>query len=169
MNIVLTGLRGTGKTSLGKLLAEKLKWDFVDIDKEIEKKIQISLHEWIRANGWNAFRAIEKEMALESAKRDNTVIATGGGTLLNEESAVTLKKSGHIILLVCSMETLKKNLQESYARPSLKGECAIEEIQEIWEERKETYHRWADTIHDTTAWPNLEELIEKLKTVPHLI
>ncbi len=164
MNIVLTGMRASGKTSLGKDLAKKLGWKFVDIDHLIEAKVNKKIDQYVKEVGWEKFRAIEHETALECSTLNKTVISTGGGTMMNPESAAALKKTGFVVLLSCPLETLQKNLNLSYERPSLKGEkTALEELEEVWEERKDQYQAVADMTHDTSYWPNIKNLLEKLR------
>lgn len=163
MNIILTGMRGSGKTSLGKELAKKIGWKFVDIDHLIETKLNKKIDQYVKESGWDAFRKIEHEIALDCAKLIKTVISTGGGTMMNKKTAIALKKTGFVILLTCPLEILRKNLAKSYDRPSLTGQKdAIKELEEIWENRKKQYHAVADIIHDTSYWPNLPKLLEKL-------
>jgi shikimate kinase len=170
MNIVFTGLRGTGKTTLGRALAESLNWPFIDLDEEIERILNKKIVQFIEEGGWEPFRALEKQVARKAAKKEKTVISTGGGTLIDPENADVLKKNGHVVLLVCDMKQLKETLEKSHARPSLTGQKdAIEELEEIWEQRKKQYHALADTIHDNTGWPPVEDLLEKLKAIPHLL
>ncbi|MDP2625159.1 MAG: shikimate kinase [Candidatus Peregrinibacteria bacterium] len=169
MNIVFTGMRGTGKSSLGKELSRRIKWDFIDIDKEIERILNKKVVQYVEEAGWEAFRKMEQEVAIEAANRTKTVISTGGGTMMDPESARALKASGHVVLLICDMEKLKEYLLASYERPSLGGEkSAIEELEEVWGQRKDQYHAIADTIHETNRWPNVKELLEKLKSIPDL-
>lgn len=169
MNIVFTGMRGTGKSTLGRALADHLKWPFVDVDKEIERRLNKKIIHLIEKEGWSAFRALERTMAQELTMRDRTVISTGGGMLIDPTCCKLLKENAHVVLLVCNLDQLKICLASSYKRPSLTGKAsAIEEIEKVWEERKERYHALADTIHDTTDWPPLEILLEKLKRVPDL-
>ncbi len=164
MNIVLTGMRASGKTSLGKELAKELGWNFVDIDHLIEDRVNKKIDHYVKEVGWKKFRALEHEIALECAELNNTIISTGGGTMMNPKSAAALKKTGFIVLLTCPLEILQKNLGASYERPSLTGEkSALEELQEIWEKRQETYHAVADLTHDTSSWPNIDKLIKNLR------
>ncbi len=166
MNIVLTGMRGSGKTSFGEKLAKKIGWNFIDIDHEIESKLNKKIDQFVKEEGWDAFRELEKEVALECAKLDKTVISTGGGTLMDEESTEALKQNGHVVLLYRPIEKLRRNLSHSHERPSLTGDKdALDELEEVWNERKERYHAVADTIHEPKKWPDLEALIEKLPDI----
>ena len=168
MNIIFTGMRGTGKTTLGKQLAEALGWDFVDIDQLIELKLNTKIDQFVKENGWDAFRKEEKEVAAQCANLDKTIISTGGGTMMNPKSAKHLKKNGTVILLTCAPKQLRDYLEAGYERPSLTGKSALEELEKVWEERKDQYHAVADLIHDTTHWPSINDLIEKLHNHPDL-
>ncbi|HCW31907.1 MAG: shikimate kinase, shikimate kinase / 3-dehydroquinate synthase [Candidatus Peregrinibacteria bacterium GW2011_GWE2_39_6] len=166
MNIILTGMRGSGKTSLGRELAQKLKWNFIDIDQEIEKKIGISINDFVYTKGWKDFRKQERKVTKYCATLDQTVIATGGGTLMDMENAKLLKKNGLVILLECSLPTLKSNLEKSYLRPALTGaNSAMEELEELWKKRKKRYYEVADIIHDINHWPNLDLLLAQVKKI----
>ena len=81
MNIVLTGLRGSGKTKIGKLLAIKISWDFVDLDKEIEKEENMKISEIVNLKGWEYFRAKESQVIKKFANTDKKIISTGGGAV----------------------------------------------------------------------------------------
>jgi shikimate kinase len=169
MNIVFTGMRGTGKTTLGKKIAKLIQWDFVDIDKEIEKKVNKKIDQYVDEFGWEAFRKEETLVAKKCAQLEKTVISTGGGTMMNPENAAALKGNGHVVLLVCKMERLKIYLSKSYQRPSLGGEkSAIEEMHEVWAKRKDQYYEVADTIHDTSRWPSHKKLLKTLQSVESL-
>ena len=84
-NVILTGMMGVGKSTIGKKLARKLKLKFIDIDRLIEKKEKSSISEIFSQNGESYFRKIEKNITLEELKKDNCVIALGGGTFLNKK------------------------------------------------------------------------------------
>ena len=155
MNIVLTGLRGTGKTTIGKILAEKLKREFIDLDEKIEKEQKMKISDIVKKHDWKHFREIEAKAVEDTKDLDNYVIATGGGTLMNAQNAQILKKNGLVILLECELESLKRRLKdEGENRPSITGKKDfLAEIPEVWEERRETYEKIADFNFDTTDAP----------------
>ncbi len=119
MNIVLTGLRGSGKTELGKILAKSLKWKFVDTDKIIEKEEKKKIAKIVDLKGWEYFRAKESKVAAKVATLENTVIATGGGTIIDKENEIELKKGGKIIYLYRQPQDSIKFIENDTNRPPL--------------------------------------------------
>lgn len=156
MNIVLTGLRGSGKTHIGKILAEKMHRPFIDIDEEIKKTTGEKIADFVKNKGWEAFREIENKITTRAAASTDAVIATGGGTVTNEKNTENLKRNGVIVLLICDMKTLRKRLQNDTSRPPLKNKGNfLDEIETIWKERKELYLKIADfTINTGENDPN---------------
>jgi shikimate kinase len=92
VNIVLIGYRCSGKTAVGKILAKELGRDFLDMDALIEENARCSIETIISQNGWNHFRGIERGLTEEVSSKDNLVIATGGGIVMDEENVKNLKK-----------------------------------------------------------------------------
>lgn len=153
MNIVLTGLRGTGKSRIGEALASRLGFAFIDIDKEIEKKVGMKIADFVGSEGWERFREVEQGEALRVSNLDKTVIATGGGTILDSESARALKKNGVFVFLKASLDVLAKRIAADASdggRPSLTGHAPEEELNDIWNERKEIYEKTADIVFDVS-------------------
>ena len=106
--IVLTGMMGSGKTTVGKFLARILKFDFVDLDNEIEKSEGKSITQIFNDNGEQYFRFLEKEKVQEYINSKNTVLSLGGGTFEDKETQKLLKKNGIVIYLKASPSTLLK-------------------------------------------------------------
>ncbi|MFA5947866.1 MAG: shikimate kinase [Candidatus Gracilibacteria bacterium] len=146
-NIVLTGLRGSGKSKIGKLISERLKLDFIDLDKEIEKYEGKSIPEIFAKKGWKYFREIEKKVVKKIAKEKNKIISTGGGTIIYEENYKNLKKNGIIIYLKRSPADCYKYISKDKNRPPLTNEKnPLKEIKKIYKERKPFYEKTADII-----------------------
>ncbi len=156
-NVILTGFMGTGKTSLGKLLATKLGRPFVDIDKKIESEQKISIPKIFEQFGEEYFRELEKSAVRELCERRGLVIATGGGTVKDAENLRLLKDSGLLICLTCSPEEIFLRTARRGERPVLDGggEERLETIKKLLAERKEFYDR-ADYHIDTTEWSPLQ-------------
>ena len=151
MNIILTGMRGTGKTSIGKALAEKLDMEFVDTDEAIEKQENKSISELVSEYSWEYFRNLEKAMAKKVGESDNFVISTGGGIILDDENIKALKKNGIFVLLTGKIEVLVDRIQKSLNRPKLtKDTNPLNEMQNVWEDRKDLYMQNADITFDTS-------------------
>lgn len=164
-NIILIGMRGVGKTTIGKLLAERLKRKWVDIDDEIIAREGKSVVGMVAANGWDYFREKEHEEVERLAGENDLVISTGGGVLMHYNNAELLKASGKLILLIADPATLVQRLKDSHQRPSLTGKDVLEEIYELWEERKDEYYKAADLVVDTEPWEEeriLDEIYRKL-------
>ena len=149
MNIVLIGMRGSGKTSVGKLLAAKLVKQFIEMDEMITEKAGMSIAEIVARYGWPEFRNIEAEITRTAAGMDNTVNATGGGVVTGEDNLRELKRTGKLVWLRASLETLLKRTQDDSSRPSLTGKPPEEEMADILRERRPVYERAADFIVDT--------------------
>jgi shikimate kinase len=115
-NLVLEGFMGTGKSTVGAILAARLQWDFIDTDEMVEQEAGMTIKEIFAHNREVGFRALERVACLRAASLDFTVIATGGGALLDAESRSALEASGVVILLTCEHDALLARLEESARR-----------------------------------------------------
>src|SRR5882672_5846491 len=100
--IFLVGFMGCGKTTLGRLLAAELHWDFIDLDEELIKRDGRQIKEIFRDNGEEFFRGVETAALRDMARRKRTVIALGGGTFISHENRSLIASSGLSIFLDCS-------------------------------------------------------------------
>ena len=139
-NLTLTGMMGAGKTTIGKILAKKLKYNFVDIDKLIEKKEGSSINLIFKNKNENYFRKIENEITLVELKKDNSVISLGGGAFLNNAIRKNAKKLSNSFWLDVPVEELVKRLKKSRQRPLLFKKNIKETIKKIYFERKRFYN-----------------------------
>jgi len=152
VNVILTGLRGTGKSSVGKLLAQRLGFTFVDTDTLIEELAASRIAEIVVQHGWEHFRALERQVVTHVAATDRHVVAAGGGTLIDEENARLLKRRGVVVLLVCELPILQHRIALESNRPSLTGQGPAEvELAQVWEARRARYHAVADVMYDVSA------------------
>lgn len=165
MNIVLTGLRGSGKTQLGKVLAEKLDWEFIDLDDEIEKEEKMKIAQIVELKGWEYFRAKESEVTTKIATKDKTIIATGGGTIIDPENEKALKENGKVIYLYRKPQDCIKYIQNDPNRPPLTNlESLEEEMNHLYKERNDRYIKSSDILFHRTEdlKKDAKALIEKL-------
>ncbi len=155
-NLILIGFMGTGKTSLGKLLAEKLGRGFIDIDQKIEQDAGLSIPQIFETYGEKYFRELEKKAVKEITQRRGLVIATGGGTVKDEENFRLLKSSGVIVCLTTEPEEIFRRTERRGERPMLDSdENRLDTIKKLLEERQKFYSQ-ADYTIDTTDWSPLQ-------------
>lgn len=149
MNIVLIGMRGSGKTAVGKILAQKLGRELIEMDELIVGKAGLSIPHIVEEYGWERFRDLEEEITIEVARRDNIVNATGGGVVTSEQNITNLKKNGLLVWLTAGVDTLSKRIGEDSQRPLLTGKTQREDMEMTLAERKPLYQKAADLAIDT--------------------
>jgi shikimate kinase len=149
MNIVLIGMRGCGKTTIGKLLAERLGKQFIEMDELIVQQAGLSIPDIVDRYGWQKFRDMEGEVTREVSRLDNVVNATGGGVVTREENVRELRRRGKLVWLKASTDTLLKRIGNDQYRPSLTGRSQREDMEVVLAERRPIYERVADFIIDT--------------------
>lgn len=165
MNIVLIGYRGTGKSTVARLLASRLERELVSTDAEIVKRVQRTIPEIVAQEGWEHFRDLESEICREVAGRDQLIIDTGGGAVLRAQNTEALKKNGTVIWLTASVETIAKRIGADNQRPSLTGtKSFVEEIQDVLQERMPIYQAAADHVI-TTDTRSINQLVETVLTL----
>ena len=165
MNIVLVGYRGTGKSTVGRLLAARLGRELVSTDAEIVKRAQRTIPEIVAQDGWEYFRDLESGICRELAGRDQLVIDTGGGTILRVQNVEALKKNSTVVWLTASVETVAKRIGGDSQRPSLTGTNSfIDEIQDVLRERTPKYQAAADHSIATDD-QSINQLVEALLTL----
>jgi len=143
-------MRGSGKSTIGKLLAKKLDKQFYDMDSLLEKHVGMTLPEYVKQYGWESFRNKESETALDVSHLTNAIIATGGGIILREENINALKKKCRFVFLKTSIEQMLKRIGDAQGRPSLTNKTSLrEEIEEVWKQRKSLYEQTADITIET--------------------
>jgi len=157
----LIGFMGSGKTTVGICLSRRLGMRFVDIDVEIQKYEGMSINSIFEQKGEEYFREIETFVTRRVSGFENTVIATGGGSLLNPESYESLKECGVIIWLKTDLDVIKARLVQSSERPLLE---IHEDIDELYRQREALYEKMDMTIDtgDLTVDQIVDEICSRL-------
>ncbi len=150
-NVALIGFMGTGKTDVGRLLAEKLGKDFIEVDELIEKRAGKTIPEIFQQDGEIAFRELEIEATRQAAEKRNAVIACGGGAVLNQINVDRLREHGVIIYLTASPEViLKRTSSDTDERPLLVAEDKASRVEKLLNFRRPFYERAADITVNTS-------------------
>ncbi len=166
-NIVLTGFMGTGKTTVGRLLARRLERPFVDMDAEIERRTGLSIPELFARRGETAFRHAEAAVAAELGQRHGLVIATGGGTLLAAQNRRALGANGIVVELRATAEAIVERLRgEIEQRPLLAGPDPLARLRELYARRRAAYDLLPHRVETTGRSPD-DVVEELLALVPH--
>jgi shikimate kinase len=154
--VVLIGLRRSGKTTVGRLLAEALGIPFIDLDELVAQRVGLTPREILVKQGEEAFRKAECEAVADAARCPGRVVAAGGGTPEREDSRVRLKECGSIIYLYVPLPELLRRLAEDpdpLSRPILAGKTPEEEAGILYARRDPLYRRIADHIVDGSGAP----------------
>ena len=138
-NLVLTGMMGVGKTTVGKSLAEKLSYNFIDIDRLIETREGSSINMIFKRKSEAYFRRLETLISLEELKKDNIVVSLGGGAFLDKSIRRAVRDSSISFWLDAEINELVKRLNNSKKRPLLTKKNLKETVNKIYLERKKTY------------------------------
>lgn len=162
MNIVLIGYRGTGKSTVGKVLAAKLGRGLVSTDKEIVRRAGRSIPEIVAGHGWEHFRDLESDVCKDLGGQDNLVIDTGGGAILRQQNVDALKRNGLLFWLTASVDTIAGRIGGDTERPSLTGaKSFVEEIQEVLRDRTPKYRAAADHSLSTDG-RSIQQMVENI-------
>ncbi|QPJ63886.1 MAG: shikimate kinase [Candidatus Nitrohelix vancouverensis] len=152
MNIVLIGYRGSGKSSVSRVLSKRLKRKVMSIDKLIVKQEGKSIPAIVRDQGWPYFRQVESRIVEKTAQTlKNGIIDCGGGVPLDKNNVMHLKESGKCVLLKANLEIILQRTEKDSNRPALKNGMSFEEEQrQVIEEREAIYKDMADLVCDTS-------------------
>jgi len=154
MNIVLIGYRGTGKSTVAKILGQRLGKKVVSTDTEIVHEAGQTIPQIVEQHGWDHFRELETQMCQKLQEQTDLIIDTGGGLILREENVKLLKGHGTIFWLTAEIPTIVKRISGDTQRPSLSGtKTFVEEIEDILKERIPKYQAAADHIIPTDQVP----------------
>jgi shikimate kinase len=168
-NIYLIGPMGAGKTTIGKRIAEIKGMNFVDSDTEIEKRTGVDISFIFDMEGEAGFRRREREMLAELTRLSNTVLATGGGAVLDSENRDLLSARGVVVYLETSLEQQLARTRNNRDRPLLEGSDDIEAtLKELMQERDPFYRKIADlvvTTGDQPARKLAREIVESLESI----
>ncbi len=159
----IIGPRGSGKTTIGKQLAEYKGYQFVDTDKLILERAGKSIAEIVEQHGWDYFRQLESDV-LQSIKQDNVIVSTGGGIILAEENQRIMRDNGTVVYLNANPNVLVQRLAaepQADQRPSLTGKSLLAEIEEVMQQREPIYRATAHHVIDATQ--PVEVIIQQLK------
>ncbi|MFH1848319.1 MAG: shikimate kinase [Candidatus Omnitrophota bacterium] len=159
-NIVLVGFMGTGKNAVGEELARCLNMEFADTDDLIERQERWAIVDIFAKFGEAYFREAEKRAVKEASSMNNTVIATGGGVVLDEENIKILKEKGTVVCLSADADTIYKRTKKYKHRPLLNVGDPVEKIKELLDLRAPFYAK-ADHQVDTTGL-SVEQVARKI-------
>lgn len=170
---------GSGKSTIGPILANTLGFDFVDIDKEIEQKARKPVIRIFYDSGERAFRALEHETVREVSQRSNCVVSLGGGTIADEENYRLIRQSGIIVYLKLSNEEILHRVQHKTDRPMLKTDQGLplskDELERRIDDllkRREYFYTRADIVISTDkkrVGHTVDEIVKELRKLKQLI
>ncbi len=151
MNVIVFGFMGVGKSTVGKLLAPRLGYRFVDSDVEAEKEAGMRIADIFAERGESAFRDLERRVIERLGSSNSQVIAIGGGAVLDQRNVETLRRGGKMVLLSASPEEIGLRTRGDLTRPLLVGDNKLMRIRSLLEERREHYLAAADMVVDTNG------------------
>lgn len=164
-NIVLTGFRATGKTSVGRLLAAKLGYRFVDADQLLSERLGSTIAECVARHGWERFRKAERQLLAEAPAMRRTVLATGGGAIEHQPEWQKLRDRCLVVWLDADIATIRQRLgsdpQTAVQRPSLTGVAVEDELEQVLRRRLPLYAAGSD-LRLETAGVAPEDLAERI-------
>ena len=139
-NLIFLGMMGSGKSSIGSLVAKKLNLEFIDIDKEIEKKLGMNIKEIFDSKGEDYFRELEEKVTLKKLKLNSTVISLGGGAFVNQQIRKEVLKKHISFWLNWSDQTLLNRIRNSAKRP-LAYKSSDDKLIELIKNRSDLYSK----------------------------
>jgi len=159
-HLILVGLPGVGKTTIGKAAARQLGRPFLDFDQEIERRAGMEVREIFRLRGEDHFRALEFALSEELSVTGGMVLSPGGGWITQQRSVELLRSTGRIIYLRASPEAVARRLRRVETRPLLAGRDPVVALRELYEKRRALYET-ADDVLDTERLAR-QQLIAKV-------
>ena len=161
INIILIGMMGAGKTTVGRALANSLGKEFIDSDHEIQERTGVKIPVIFEIEGESGFRKRESEVLIDLVKKDNIILATGGGAVLNPENRQLLKRSGIVIYLRASVNDLYRRTRHDKNRPLLQTQNLYARINELYIQRDAHYCETAHIIIDSGK-QGVRHVVQKL-------
>jgi shikimate kinase len=161
-NLVLVGFMGTGKTEVGRLLADSLSRRLVDTDRLLEERLGKPVRDIFRDHGEAYFREMEKEVVAEVAGQRGLVVSTGGGVVLSPDNVAVLRESGFVVWLDADVAVVEARLAGDTTRPMLLGDV---DLSAMYAERRSNYEQAAHARVDTTGKAPLVVAAEIVKLV----
>ena len=155
-------MMGSGKTTIGTLLSEKLNLEFIDMDEHISLRLNMNIYKIFIEKGESFFRDQEVKLLDKLSRSHGKVISTGGGVILSDFNRSLLKNTGFNIFLYANIDTILKRLDFDYNNRPLLYDYKNLNIHKIWDERKKYYYRCADLIINSSM-DNPEIITEKIK------
>jgi shikimate kinase len=162
-NIVLFGFMGTGKTNIGKLVAEKLKLQFVDMDDVVVERAGKSIPEIFADEGEDHFRTIERQIVKDLSGAGGYVIATGGGVIKNPENVNDFSRDGLVICLTASPEIIFSRVEHDTGRPLLNTDDKLATIRSLLAARQHLYDSIPNRID--TSDMSLNDVVESIEAM----
>jgi shikimate kinase len=153
MVVTLIGYRGCGKSSVGRMLAERWGWECADADEEIERAAGMTIRQVFEQRGEAAFRDLEEEAIARLLQRDKLVLAAGGGAVLRESTRDRMRAAGPVVWLTASPEILFERIRRDPStdgrRPNLTSAGGLDEIRDLLAQRESIYRAASDACIDT--------------------
>ena len=160
-NIYLIGFMGTGKSTISRALHDILGWPEIDMDAVIEQEQQMKITEIFARYGESHFRDLETACLQALSEEDASIVSCGGGAVLRSENVELMRKSGTIVLLTATPETVYERVKDSTNRPVLNGNMNVEYISQLMEKRRSAYES-ASQVRIVTDGRSPEEIAEEI-------
>lgn len=162
-NIYLIGFMGVGKSTIGRLLSKEMKGQLIEMDETIEKEQGMTINEIFARYGETHFRDLESKLVERIAGEEGKIVSCGGGAVLRPLNVENMKKSGIIVFLSATPETIYKRVRHSTNRPLLNGNMNVEYIAGMMEKRRSLYESAADVTISTDKKTTVEIVKEILQ------
>ena len=162
-NISLCGMMGSGKSAIGKILAKKLEYNFIDVDKMIEINARKTINKIFEEDGEKYFRDLEEKITIDILEHKETIVSLGGGAIINKNIRSSIKKNSYNIYLNVNVDILTKRLQNSKTRPLIYKKNLKKELVDLISIR-EKFYRKADLIvkNEKNIVDTIENIIKKI-------